>query len=305
MDLDLRLLRYFVAVAEELHFGRAAARLRVSQPALSHQIRKLENDLGVGLFERTSRRVELTEAGEALLEEGRKTLESAGDALARVRRYADADAGVLRVGFIAGGAGGLTTAALKEFERRNPGVRLEVRRFEWAEQSEGIKEGRADVGFVRLPVEDPDLALEPVMKERRVAGLCRQSSPLADRDSVSVLELNGEPVITTTSAPEAWVRWHLEDPRPDGSRPLYGPAVDTVEEMLEVVATGGGHCITAESVAKFYPRPDISYVPICDVEPSGVALAWPRRSRSSLVRDFVEATRSAAEKIATNREKVR
>lgn len=305
MDLNLRLLRYFAAVAEELHFGRAAQRLHVSQPALSHQIRKLEDDLGVELFERTSRRVELTEAGEALLEEGRKTLESAEDALTRIRQYANEDEDVLRVGFIAGGAGGLTTAAVKEFERRNPDVRVEVRRFEWADQSEGIKDGRVDVGFVRLPVEDPELAFESVLEERRVVGLCHHDhGPYTERKSISITELNGYPVITTGSAPEAWVRWQIEDPRPDGSRPVYGQAVDTIEEMLEVVAIGGGYCVIAESVAEFYQRPEVFYVPISDVAPSSVALAWPRRSRSSLVRKFVEATKAAAEEIAMNRETV-
>lgn len=298
MDLDLRLLRYFVVVAEELHFGRAAEKLYISQPALSQQIRRFESDLGVKLLERTSRRVELTEAGHALLQEGSRIIESTGDALTRVRRYAADRENLLRVGFIAGGAGGLTTAALKEFRRRNPSVQVEVRWFEWGDRADGVKEGRVDVGFVRLPVEDPDVAFRPVLRERRVAGLCRHD-PLARRESVSILDLNGAPVVTTTEAPEAWIRWHLEDPRPDGSRPTYGPAVDTVEEMLETVAAGGGHCITVESVAEYYPRPDVTYVPISDVEPSSVALAWPKSSSSRLVGEFVEATKSVAKRIST------
>lgn len=182
-------------------------------------------------------------------------------------------------------------------------VRVEVRRFEWADQSEGIKDGRVDVGFVRLPVKDSELAFESVLEERRVVGLCHHG-PLTERKSISITELNGFPVITTVSAPQAWVRWQIEDPRPDGSRPVYGQAVDTIEEMLEVVAIGGGYCVIAESVAEFYRRPEVFYVPISDVSPSSVALAWPRSSRSSLVRKFVEATNVAAEEIAANRETV-
>src|ERR671918_721713 len=153
VDLDLRKLRYFIAVAEEMHFGRAAERLYVAQPALSRQIQRLEEQLGVALFARTSRSVELTDAGRKLLSEGKALLAAAQATQRRVRRAAER-ARVLTVGFFTGDP---VTPATRAFGAAHPDVVVDVVRVYWFDQADVLFDGRADVAFVHLPVAEPGL----------------------------------------------------------------------------------------------------------------------------------------------------
>ncbi|MCL2731127.1 MAG: LysR family transcriptional regulator, partial [Actinomycetia bacterium] len=184
MDLDLRKLRYFVAVAEELHFGRAADRLRIAQPALSRQIRSLESDLKVQLFTRDKRGTELTAAGEQLLGDAGPLLSAADAATRRAVRAARArDA--LTVGFM---PGLIVTDAVRALSRRHPGVEVEVVRTDWEEQTEMIRDGRVDVGFVRLPCDTRGLELRDLLSEPRVA-ILPATHPLAGKPSLSIGDL--------------------------------------------------------------------------------------------------------------------
>ncbi|MBG0776634.1 MAG: LysR family transcriptional regulator [Desulfovibrionaceae bacterium] len=148
--MDLRMLECFVAVAEELHFGRAAARLHLSQPPLSRRIRALEEELGAALLARTSRRVELTPAGAALLEEARELLRGARSAAERVRRVARGEEGGLRVGFVTPAMDGPLPRVLRAFAELLPGVRLELMEMGTLEQLEALRTGRLDAGYARL-----------------------------------------------------------------------------------------------------------------------------------------------------------
>jgi DNA-binding transcriptional LysR family regulator len=269
----MRQLRYFVAVAEDLSFSRAAERLYVAQPTLSEAVRRLEAELGAELLRRTSRSVALTGPGEVMLEEARDLLARLDDAVARVQRAARGEYGRLRVGFQAAGAGRLSTIARARFARRHPGVRVEPKRFDWAGETAALREGDCDIAFVWLPADLRDLHAEEVATEARYAGLARDHR-LAGRPELSIMDLSAEPIMWTRRAPRFWVDWWAVNPRPDGSEPLWGPENDNVEEMLEQVAGGAAICIVPDSMTSYYARPDLAWVRIADAEPLRIVLAW-------------------------------
>ncbi|MEU7867184.1 LysR substrate-binding domain-containing protein [Dactylosporangium sp. NPDC049140] len=277
MDLDLRKLRYFVAVAEHLHFGRAARALHVAQPMLSRQIRVFEQELHAQLFVRDRHGVALTPAGAELLEAGRPLL--AGAAAAR-RRVATAarGAGAFTVAFM---PGLVVTGAVRALEEAHPGLVVGVVRTYWDEQAEVLRDGRADVSYVRLPVATDGLRLEPLAAEPRVVVL-PAGHPLAGRvePAVRLAELAGETLLQPVDAVPEW-RWAT----------AQGAPARSVEEKLELVARERGVVVLPRSVSAFYRRPDVAVVPVADLPPGEVALAWVAGRRSPLIREFVNAAR--------------
>lgn len=294
MDVDTRVLRYFVAVAEQLSFTRAAERLFVSQPALSRQIRQLETDLRITLFERTSREVRLTRAGESLLPLARGIVADWQAAQRVARGVAAVESRVLRIGFEATGAGPLTTKARTAFAARHPDVTVEPKRFDWGGEVAALRDGLVDVAFLWLPADTTGLHTEIVAVEQRLVGLAA-GHPLAERDSVSILDLRDEPLMWTRKAPRYWVDWWAVNPRPDGSEPVWGPENDNVEEMLEHVAANVAICIGPQSMATYYARPDLVWRPITDVPPLRIAFAWPAASTNPLAAAFAEVVRELSE----------
>ncbi|GAA2095214.1 LysR family transcriptional regulator [Actinomadura alba] len=291
--MELRQLRYLVVIADEGNLGRAANLLYVSQPALSYALKNLEAELGVRLFDRHAGGVTATVAGRDIVAEARRTLRQADLVTAAAERHRRGETGVLRVGFAASGAGELTTRARAEFSRRHPGVRVQPKRFDWGEEAAGLRDGRVDVAFVWLPNDLTGLHAEVVHTEPRIVGL-PTGHLLAHRDGISVLEVNDEPLMWTERAPREWVDWWAVNPRPDGSSPRWGPTNDNVEEMLEQVAGGAAICFVPWSMARYYARPDLSWVPLTDVEPLRVALAWPSSADNALVRHFADVVRELA-----------
>ncbi|MBP0455463.1 MULTISPECIES: LysR family transcriptional regulator [unclassified Kitasatospora] len=291
--MELRQLHYLIAIADEGNLGRAAARLYVSQPALSYALRNLETELGIRLFDRHSGGVSATAAGLDVVAEARRTVAQAERITTAAERHRRAADGVLRVGFEASGAGELTTRARAEFARRHAGVRVEPKRFDWGQEADGLRDGRVDVAFVWLPADLTGLHAEIVHTEPRVAGL-PAGHRLAGRAGISVLEVNDEPLMWTERAPRAWVDWWAVNPRPDGSTPRWGPTNDNVEEMLEQVAEGAAICFAPAGLARYYARPDLVWVPLTDVEPLRVALAWPEGADNPLVHGFAAVVRELA-----------
>jgi DNA-binding transcriptional LysR family regulator len=290
---EIRQLRYFVAVAERGSVSGAALDLHLSQAALSETLRKLEVELGVQLLDRSSRGVTPTPAGEGLLAQAREAIASFDLALDAARRAAKGQTGRLRVGFEAAGAGPLSTQARARFLSRFPHVRVEPRRFDWGGEVAALREGECDVAFVWLPADLTGLRSELVASEPRYAGLAADH-PLAARRELSVLELNREPIMWTRRAPRYWVDWWAVNPRPDGSEPCWGPENDNVEEMLEQVADGSAYCISPASMTTYYARPDLAWVPITDVDPLRIVLAWRERDGSPLVAAFAAVVRELA-----------
>jgi DNA-binding transcriptional LysR family regulator len=291
MDVDTRLLRYFVAVAEQLSFTQAAKALYVAQPSLSRQIKQLETRLGADLFTRASSSVELTQAGEALLAAARRQLADWQHTVRLVRTAAAAEGNVLRVGFVATGGGTLARQARETFTERHPDATLDPKRFEWGGEAQALRDGLADIAFVWLPADTTGLHAEIVATEARWVAM-KTAHPLARQDEVSINDLRDEPLMWTRVAPPEWVDWWAVNPRPDGSVPLWGKENDNVEEMLEHVATTSGVCIGPESMAGYYAHPDLTWRPITDVDPLRIALAWPQGSTNPLVAQFVRIVRS-------------
>jgi DNA-binding transcriptional LysR family regulator len=273
MDVDLRKLRYFVAVAEQLHFGRAAEQLHIAQPVLSRQIRALEAELHAQLFSRDRRRTELTRAGQQLLADAPGLLAGADALRRRVGRAARPER-TFTVGFM---PGLIVTSTVRSFAARHPDLSVEVLRTSWDDQIDAVHDGRVDVSYVRLPVEDAGLHLRHLFDEPRVAMLSSDHR-LAGKESVEIADLAGDGLLQN---PAAVPEWH------DVLGAVYRPVSRTVEEKLELVAAGRGIAVLPLSAATFYSRADVVFPVISDIGPSEVCLAWDAARHDGLVEDFV------------------
>jgi DNA-binding transcriptional LysR family regulator len=193
--MELRQLRYFVAVAEELHFRRAAARLHISQPPVSQQIAALEDELGCRLLVRTRRRVELTPAGEAFLRDARAMLSELDVAVSTARRIDTGQVGVLRVTFVGSALFSIVPGTVQRFRRARPDVEIELRERSTVEQLRALNAGVVDLALVRPPIEPDDrLHAKPVMRERTVAAI-PAAHPLADLRRIPLRRLAAEPLV--------------------------------------------------------------------------------------------------------------
>jgi DNA-binding transcriptional LysR family regulator len=275
MDLDLRKIRYFMAVARELNFGRAAAELHIAQPVLSRQIRALEAELGVQLFVRDRRRTELTPAGEALFADAAPVLAGAEALRRRVGRAARGTDS-FTVAFM---PGLIVTGAVRALMADHPRLRVEVLRTSWQDQVEVLRDGRADVSCVRLPVDQRGLKVTTLFDEPRVAVL-PAGHRLALKDEIHLADLADETLLQPHGAVPEWQELTGD------TAPREAPAALAVEEKLEHVAAGRGIVVLPASTAGFYQRPDVVAVAIADIGPSRVALAWDATRRSRLVGEF-------------------
>ena len=283
-------MQYFVAVAEELHFGRAAERLHIAQPSLSHQIRRLEQQLGVTLFDRTSRRVELTDAGRALLSEGRRLL-AHSERTTRLVRSVSAER--LTVGFYGSAASALLPELLRSFSEERPSAAVTVREL-LLDQIDELLAGGVDVAFTRLLPGQAEVELEVIAREPRVVAL-PASHLLSARATLRFNDLRDESFITNpvveASAPPK--RWLAEQARHGLPGRIAGRAA-SVQEILALVAAEKGVCLVPASVAQHYPRADVVYVAMSDADPAVISLAWPRGDLRPIVGAFIEATRRLA-----------
>jgi DNA-binding transcriptional LysR family regulator len=291
-DVEVRELRYFIAVAEELNFTRAAARLGMTQPPLSAAIGKLERKLGVSLLERTSRRVTLTPAGSVLLEQGRIALDGVAAALERSRRTA-AKAGLTVA--VKPGAG---THLLQEIIRRcAQDARIPPVHLLFGHPggpAAAVRGGSADVAILRIPFDRRGLDTELLLTEPRVAVL-PAGHRLADRHELRRTDLAGEPMPRWAGQadPGAAAYWTGADPlRDSGPAAPQGPEINDINQLLDAVALGGAVAYVPVSLADQLRRKELRFVPVSDLSPSHVVAAWPDTSRSSTVAAFV---RTAAE----------
>jgi DNA-binding transcriptional LysR family regulator len=280
MDLDLRKVRYFVAVAEQRHFGRAAEQLYIAQPVLSRQIRALEEELKVKLFVRDRRTTELTPAGQQLLADARPLLANA-DAARRRAGIAARGRDTFTVGFM---PGLIVTAEIRALSSRHPELTVDVVRTSWADQTEVIHDGRADVSYVRLPVDSRGLQIRPLLSEPRVVVLPTDHR-LAGKQQIGINDLAEEHLLQDPDAVPEW-RDIATELRETGSRPVI-PYYHSVEEKLEHVAAGRGVIVLPLSTATYYTRADVTHVGIEDIAPNQVSVAWDGSRRSPLITEFV------------------
>ncbi|WP_432488420.1 LysR family transcriptional regulator [Kineococcus sp. SYSU DK018] len=269
MELTVQQLRCFLAVAEELHFTRAAQRLHVAAPSLSQQVAALEKRLQVQLFHRTSRRVELTAAGVELLPLARRAVGSVQDVQEWAQRRREAGERVV-VGLVAGGP--LCSAVLAAATRALPGVGWELRRLGLTDSLGALRSERVDAALVPAvtPPAAADLRAVPLWREDRVL-VVPAGHRLAGRSEVGIDETTGERFVGVADDDATLDAWFVS-PRPDGRRPRVEPAAGTVEEVLDLCAAGMAVNIAGASVARGYARPDLRFVPLRDVPPVTVCL---------------------------------
>lgn len=266
--MELRHLRSFVVLSEELHFGRAATRIPLAQPALSNQIKQLERELGARLFDRGPGGVRLTSAGETFLVHARATLGAADRALRAVREQADGVEGTLTIGIFAHGAAELTMPILRAFCIARPRVQLRVRELDFLQQTSELVEGRVDVALLRPPLADDRVHEALLASEPRVA-MVPADSPLAEAGVLKVGDLLDEPVLASHPAePRAWTDFWRLTPHRGGLAPReVGPGdVTTVNELLTAIALRGCITTTAASVPRFYPSRSVRPLPVADLD---------------------------------------
>ncbi|NWF27181.1 LysR family transcriptional regulator [Streptomyces sp. PKU-EA00015] len=299
MDVHGRDLRYFVAVAEQLHFTRAAESLFVSQPALSKQIRALERQLGAPLFERDRQSVRLTTVGRALLPHARKVLDAWEEAHEAVRQAAAEQRGTLTVGMSTSpGRGGLLPAIRSRFTEAHPGARVKLRQVGWEDATAGLADGTSDAAFVWLPLSGPERFRWVVMAtERRLVAL-PEAHPLASRESVDIAELLDEPFLALPAgAPELRDYWLALDDREalGAGPPRIGGEIAGADETYEALVDGLGVCLVAAGNAPLLTRGGVVVRPVRGVSPSRFALAWRADDTRELVRDYARAAARVAE----------
>ncbi|MGW6375229.1 LysR family transcriptional regulator [Rhodococcus sp. NPDC055112] len=287
MELQTRQLRYFVAVAEELSFTRAAQKLHIAQQALSAQIKQLEQSLGVTLLVRTTRSVTLTAAGAVFLDDTSALLAALDDAAERARATDRSENQRLVLGFLEGAALTLTEPIMSAFRDRHPGVTIEMRQFNYDDPSAGLNDRSVDVAFVRRPLTTDGVDFEHLFTEPLVA-MVRADHHLADRTSVEVADVIDELLFGAVTTDPVWnAFWEFDAHR--GGKP--GRIVSRSTALLEEcqkVAAGVGIVVTV-AAARWVQYPGVKILPIADAEPSEVALAWPRDTDSALVHSFVDA----------------
>lgn len=254
--MEHRLLRSFVAVAEELHFGRAAKRLHISQPPLSIQIQKLERDLGAKLFERTQRHVALTPAGEELLGRARHLLAEAERASIEVQRIARGEAGVLAIGYSATATHAVLPRVVPAFRAAHRGVRLELREMRSALQPEALRDRRIDLGLACAPVDANPHEIDsiPLVREALVVVLPR-AHPLARRPALRPKDIDGAPYVGVRPDIEpAWAGASIRALRAAGVSFDVVQETDTKIALLGLVAAGLGISVVSESMAMLARR---------------------------------------------------
>ncbi|MEW2284063.1 LysR family transcriptional regulator [Streptomyces sp. NPDC047841] len=272
--MESRPLRYFVAVAEELNFTRAAERLGISAPPLSRAIRGLEAELGVTLFERTTHSVVLTRAGHVLLAQARFALDALEAAGRRAQRAADPRRGLV-LAVKADGDAGLLEPLLERYATDPAAVPVTVRLCGWLEQPRLLRRGEADAALVHEPFDRTGLDSETLIAEPRVAVL-GAAHPLAARDQVLLADLGLRP---------GDLHRFLADMRNEGR---------DLAQLLTRVALGELVALLPASVAERYPRPGAVYRPVPDAPPSLLAVAWPQQSRSMATAALVRAAAAVA-----------
>lgn len=283
MDVDLVRLRYFAAVADQLHFGRAAASLHVSRPALSHAVLELEESLGVELFVRPSERTELTDAGRALLEQARVRIAAADLAAADVGGAKDAPRP-----FTIGIMPGVTVSKwTRLWAERRPADPLKVLRTEEEDQVSALHGGLVDVSFVRLPVDVTGLSTIALYAEIPVV-MVPKDHPATLLDMVTVADLVDEHLLQDPNSVPEW-RDAAAAARTVERRPL--PAMRTMADAVALVAAGIGVVIVPQSVARMHHRKDVTYVPVVDVAESHVALAWVAERTTPDIEEFIGIVR--------------
>ncbi len=292
--MELRHLRYFVAVAEELHFRRAAERLHMSQPPLSQQIRQLEEEVGATLLLRNQRKVELTAAGAAFLVSAREILAAVEDAARQARRVQRGEVGRLAVGFVGSAMYSFVPELLRAFRVQAPDIALRLHEMGTTEQLRQLDDGRLDVGFLRTPGRWPGIAFETVLEEPVVVAL-PDVHPLAKRSLLRLVDIEGEDLVLLTPAGSPGLRAALSDAIAAlGGEDRIAQEVAEMQTVIGLVAAGVGISLVPESV-RALDRPGVTYRALEGGTPAlKLEMAYRAADGSPVLTAFLEKARAAA-----------
>lgn len=292
--IDLRQLRYFQAVAEELHFGRAAARLAIAQPALSRQIQQLEQELGTPLLRRTQRRVELLPAGALLLERSRAIQQELARTLADVRRTGAGELGKLSLGFIHSSTYGLLPVVIRRFRQLYPGIELELHEMPITAQHAALLRGTIDLGLLRVQAAPPELEVVPVMADPFVLAVPAKH-PLAGRERVRLKEVAGEPFVMFSKAEAPLLHDRVQAMcEHAGFSPDVVQRATQLHTMVGLVGGGLGVAVVPGSARNLHPK-QVRFLQIADkAEPLHIALGWRRGHETPAIRSFRKVTQDVA-----------
>ncbi|MGW1770489.1 LysR family transcriptional regulator [Streptomyces sp. NPDC002104] len=280
--MELRTLRYFVAVAEDLHFGRAAARLHMTQPPLSRAIKRLETELGAVLFDRSSAGVSLTPAGAVLLDEARALLGQADRV--RVRVATAAGATTLTVGLLGDSTDPAAARLADDYRRRHPRVEVRIRETGLTDPTCGLRLGLVDVALTRAPFDGTGLSVHTVRADP-VGALLRSDDPLARCGSLSLADLADRRWFRFPEGTDAaWQTYW------NGGEPRGGPVVRAVQECRQAVLWNGTVGMT---ILAHEPGEGLTVVPLTDMPPSRVVVAWNEADTNPLIRSFVRTAATA------------
>lgn len=291
--MELRRLRYLVAVAEELHFGRAAARLNMSQPPLSQQILRLEEELGVKLFERTKRAVRITDAGRRVVNEAYQVLARLAHFSAVAAHAGEGQIGHLSVG-APGGASDILIETLRLLRKSSPGVHIELQSMTTGMQVDALRERKIEVGFLNLPIHEPLLVLEKVNQEPLCLAMPPQH-PFCKKPKIPISLLNNEPMILFPRR----VTPGLHDSitvmcRNAGFTLNVVHEVDSIVGGLTLVSAGFGLAFTTPSLQRLWP--DVVIRPIQGAADIKQAVAYRHDSVTPVLETFLKAVRQASRK---------
>ncbi len=289
--MEFRHLRYFLALADEGNFGRAAKRVHISQPPLTRQIRQLEEEFGARLFERTSKGVELTEAGRLFREEAVKILALAQQTAEKTRKAGRGQLGRLDVGIFGSAVLNVIPRLILEFRRRYPEVEVHLHTMRRPEQIEALQEGRLTVGFVRVFPDAPDMAVETVLKERLMVAINRDNE-LSRHREIAVRAFADQPLILFPSAPRPSLGDHVVALcHGEGFPPRIAQEVEDVVTSIALVSCGFGICVVPECATRLR-LPRVVYRPL---KGSGqiieLGCAYRPGDRSPILKSFLEVVR--------------
>ena len=272
-------MRYFLAVAEDLNFTKAAEGLHLAQQALSASIRRLEDQLGVALFVRSTRKVELTVAGEVLVEGARAVVSAAADAIERVHQVAEGRRGRLTIGFsTAAGGVAIVRRIIRTFAETATAVDVRTIEHDFADPTAGLADGSVDAAFIFGPLPIDGLQSMTLAAEARLLAV-RPEHPMAARRSVSEADLDGLPWLRVPAEPGPWTDFWFPSPHGGPS----GPMIRTADEWVTAIEAGRGVAYTMPLVMANFPTARITVVPVDGLQPAEVLLAWPAGSPEPLV----------------------
>jgi DNA-binding transcriptional LysR family regulator len=291
MTVEIRHLRYFLAIAEELSFSRAAEKLRIAQPPLSQQIKQLENELGVQLIERETRPVRLTEAGKFFREQAQTLVSRFDELVQQMHKMGRGETGTLAIAFVASATFEVLPIVLREFQKCFPDVQLDLFEMNTSEQKVALLERRINLGFVRPDLKDESIIVEKLFEESIVLAV-PSGHKYSDRHSINITDIAKDPLICFPRLPEpSFGSFILGVCRAYGFEPIVVQHAGELQTALSLVAGGMGIALLPNSIRKI-EREGVVYLPLNEPVPkTTLSVAFRKDDTSPTLKSFLEILR--------------